>query len=242
MSERGTYRSRPALVGGMRGRGSYEAQQALVGASGIFGTGWGADPLSEIHDVDRQVGAFGDQLVAQLPVVLRPDLLLVSQGGPPSPAVLRNALGAYYAHVWLPWKIKWNAYRDDKTSTFSKILDLAKGPALIRDAYFEVQKWRDQLKDLWARAEAAGFRLEGPSPEGGDKSIGEHAKKAAEKLAEGAGDVWKFVKYGAWAALGLGVVVALSSVTANLRKGEDPAGKWFEYAGRGARRGAEMVP
>jgi hypothetical protein len=47
-------------------------------------------------------------------------------------------------------------------------------------------------------------------------------------LATGASDVWAILKFGAWAVLGVGTVVALSSVVQNLRSGQDPAAKYME--------------
>jgi hypothetical protein len=55
---------------------------------------------------------------------------------------------------------------------------------------------------------------------------------AAGEAARGIGDV---LKYSIYAVLAIGGIVAISSVAANLKKGEDPMGKWMQYAKRGAR-------
>lgn len=53
-------------------------------------------------------------------------------------------------------------------------------------------------------------------------------EKSAGPIKRGLGDVWNIAKYGAWAVLGIGTVVALSSVVSNLRSGKDPAEKYVE--------------
>jgi len=57
-------------------------------------------------------------------------------------------------------------------------------------------------------------------------AAGAEVQKGA--LATGASDVWSILKFGAWAVLGVGTVVALSSVVQNLRSGRDPAAKYVE--------------
>lgn len=62
---------------------------------------------------------------------------------------------------------------------------------------------------------------------------------AESAIATGASDVWAIIKFGAWAVLGVGTVVALSSVVQNLRSGQDPAAKYMElFRARRARAGS----
>lgn len=109
----------------------------------------------------------------------------------------------------------------------------------------EIVSWHDKLVNLRSSAKRMGLRFTTPEPTKLATTLPEAVRDVVERgataAAEGAGDVWKFVKYGAWAVLGIGAIVALSSVASNLKSGKDPAQKYIEYAGRGARRGAEMA-
>lgn len=67
-------------------------------------------------------------------------------------------------------------------------------------------------------------------------------ERGAGKVASGVGDVWRFVKYGAWAVLGIGTVVALSSVVSNLRSGRDPAEKYVELIRSRRSRSSRALP
>lgn len=69
------------------------------------------------------------------------------------------------------------------------------------------------------------------------KEAGKLAKRGAEGAGAAASDLMKIVKYGGIAVLGLGAIVALSSVAQNLRSGTDPAEKYMELW-RGRRRRA----
>lgn len=109
----------------------------------------------------------------------------------------------------------------------------------------EILSWHDKLVTLRKAAEHMGMSLVSPVPTRLATTLPEDvrdlAKRAAEKAAEGAGDAWTLVKYGLWGVLGIGAIVALSSVASNLRSGKDPAEKYVALAGRGARGAAEAA-
>jgi len=88
------------------------------------------------------------------------------------------------------------------------------------------EEWLSKLEELRGAARQAGFVLSSPGPGRLPETVWEKLEKKLEEGAEGAGGAWKFVKYAAWGVLGIGAVVALSSVAVNLRRGEDPADKY----------------
>lgn len=96
------------------------------------------------------------------------------------------------------------------------------------------ENWQQRIKKLRGLTEArlreGGDRLETPSPEDLPTTVWADVthtvKKGAGDIWSGAGDVWSLVKYGAWAVLGIGAIVALSSVASNLKSGKDPAEKY----------------
>lgn len=94
------------------------------------------------------------------------------------------------------------------------------------------EDWRKKLDNLRAEAEKRGFTIEAPKPQDLPTSVwsdvADVVERGAGKVAGGIGDVWNVVKYGAWALLGIGAVVALSSVASNLRSGKDPGEKYME--------------
>jgi len=96
------------------------------------------------------------------------------------------------------------------------------------DAY---EDWKKKLDALRADAQRRGFIITASAPTVLPTTVWADAahvvERSAEAVATGLGDVWPIVKYGAWAALGIGAIVALSSVAQNLRKGNDPAERFL---------------
>lgn len=85
------------------------------------------------------------------------------------------------------------------------------------------ERWKKKLDDLRAEAQQRGFSISAPPTTELPTTVWEDVAKGAGDLAKGAGEAWTFLKYAAWAALGLGTIVALSSVAQSLRTGRDPA-------------------
>lgn len=98
------------------------------------------------------------------------------------------------------------------------------------------EDWQKKLEALRADAKKRGFTITAPTPAPLPTTIWEDlsdtVQRGAGDIWSGAGDVWKLVKYGAWAVLGIGAVVALSSVASNLRSGKDPAEKYVDLVNR----------
>ncbi len=87
------------------------------------------------------------------------------------------------------------------------------------------EDWKKKLDTLRAEAQHRGFVLNSPSTTPLPTTIWTDAAQTVEK---GVGDVWRILKYGAWGLLGVGAIVALSSIAQNLRSGRDPAEKYME--------------
>lgn len=94
------------------------------------------------------------------------------------------------------------------------------------------EEWKDKLDALRSAAQQAGFTVGVPAAQSLPTTVVDDvsavAKKGAGAVATGVGDVWTLAKYGAWAVLGIGAIVALSSVVQNVRLGKDPAEKYVE--------------
>lgn len=114
-----------------------------------------------------------------------------------------NTLGDSYIAFAERWQTNWDTYED----------------------------WKKKLDVLREDAQKRGFVLRTTAPTALPTTVWADAAQTVEQgaraVASGIGDVWPIVKYGAWAALGIGAVVALSSVAQNLRKGHDPAERFL---------------
>jgi hypothetical protein len=103
------------------------------------------------------------------------------------------------------------------------------------------EDWKKKLDALRAEAKLQNFVITAPATTELPTTVWNEAVKDAEKVVKDAGDAWSFVKYAAWAALGLGAIVALSSVAQNLRAGRDPV-EAFRRRGRAAARAVMPLP
>lgn len=92
--------------------------------------------------------------------------------------------------------------------------------------------WKKKLDNLRAEAQKRGFVVDAPKPADLPTTVwadaGSALESGARKVASEFGDVWKIAKYGLIGALGIGAVVALSSVASNLRSGKDPGEKYVD--------------
>jgi hypothetical protein len=107
------------------------------------------------------------------------------------------------------------------------------------------EDWKKKLDNLRAEAQKRGFTIETPAPAELPTTVWadiEHTvEKGAGAVASAFGDTWTFVKYGAWAALGIGAIVAISSVASNLKSGKDPAEKYVQLVKRRGRTAARAA-
>ena len=109
------------------------------------------------------------------------------------------------------------------------------------------EDWKKKLDNLRSEALKLGFTVDIPKPADLPTTVWADVanvlEQGAGKVASGVGDVWKLAKYGLWGALGIGAVVALSSVASNLRSGKDPAEKYVEMIREGRRsRSSRALP
>jgi hypothetical protein len=98
------------------------------------------------------------------------------------------------------------------------------------------ESWKKKFDALRAEAQTRGFTVDTPKPTELPTTVwadvAHTVERGAEAVKTGIGDVWKLAKYGLWGALGIGAVVALSSVASNLRSGKDPGEKYMELIRR----------
>lgn len=103
------------------------------------------------------------------------------------------------------------------------------------------EDWKKKLDNLRTEAEKQGFKVNVPAATSLPTTVwadaGSALKEGAKDVGSGIGDVWKILKYGAWGLLGIGTLVAVSSVVSNLRSGKDPAEKYVGLIG-GRKRAA----
>lgn len=99
------------------------------------------------------------------------------------------------------------------------------------------EDWKKKLDALRTEAQQRGFTITTSVPTKLPPTVWADVARTVEQgagaVATGVGDVWHFVKYGAWAILGVGAVVALSSVAQSLRSGRDPAETYMELIRQG---------
>ena len=108
------------------------------------------------------------------------------------------------------------------------------------------ENWKNKLDTLRAEAQKRGFTTDAPRPTDLPTTVwadvADVVERGAGKVASGVGDVWSIVKYGAWAVLGIGALVALSSVASNLRSGKDPGEKYMELIRERRSRAPRALP
>lgn len=103
------------------------------------------------------------------------------------------------------------------------------------------ENWKKKLDDLREEALRQGFSITAPIPGKLSTTVWEDVSKGAKDVAKGAGDAWTFVKYAAWVSLGLGTVVAISSVVQSMRAGKNPADPYLQAIRRSGRSAARAV-
>jgi hypothetical protein len=103
------------------------------------------------------------------------------------------------------------------------------------------ERWKKKLDALRAEAQKRSFMISAPPTVELPTTIWTDVAKGAGDVVKGVGDTWRFVKYAAWATLGIGTIVALSSVAQNLRTGRDPADRYVKLIRQRGRAAARAV-
>jgi hypothetical protein len=109
------------------------------------------------------------------------------------------------------------------------------------------EEWLAKLEALKTAAKQTGFSIGVPPAQRLPETVWAEAQRGVErgaKAVEGAvSDAWTLAKYGVWGALGIGAVVALSSVAHDLRSGKDPSERYTELVAlRRSRALPSLVP
>jgi len=142
---------------------------------------------------------------------------------------LREQLAAYdAAHPQAtPWyRATWKPFFDDWSRFYHEKKDISLQMWPGSGTWDHIQDYRKKLIEIRA---SAPFTAQGPAPLDPEKRRDPDITGGIGDLFKGAGN---FVKYGAYAALGIVGVVALSSVVQNLRSGKDPAENYMELIRR----------
>jgi len=150
------------------------------------------------------------------------DEVMRAAGWRPDPyAPASGPIWAWWQAAGLPTVNAWQRFHADQTKSYA---------TRFATDWSEYEGWLSKLRVLRDSARRMGVHLVSPEPAALPTTVFEKAAEVVERgagaVASGVGDVWKFVKYGAWAVLGVGVVVALSSAAGSLRSGRDPAERY----------------
>ena len=158
---------------------------------------------------------------------------------------LTQRRGQLYLASFDPKKVEWwKSYASPIFAQWQRFkVDQIGGDRTVADDYISFaerfktnwdvyEDWKKKLDALRAEAKNRGFEVDAPKPTDLPTSVWADAADVVEsgvkKVASGVGDVWGIVKWGVIGALGIGAVVALSSVASNLRSGKDPGEKYME--------------
>lgn len=142
---------------------------------------------------------------------------------------LREQFAAYVAQhpQSSPWfRTTWQPFYDDWSRFYHEKKDIPLQLWPGSGTWDHIQDYRKKLLDIRSKAP---FSAQGPAPL-------DPEQRRDQDISGGLGDLFKntgtFVKYAAYAALGIVGVVALSSVAQNLRSGKDPAANYMELLER----------
>lgn len=217
-----------------------------MNARGMYGNGRGGSPRAEVGislfhtvgDRDRlvdQVQTEFSQLYAELwrkmggdPDVLdargalRDPVGWAQRRAAQQQIIAKSPLYPLYKDTFAPVYSEWRHFHDTQGSwqEWKTNWDVYEG-------------WRDRLAALHAHvsdevARITGDKIRTPTPTEAPRTVWGQAEHVIEHGAcaveSGIADVWSVLKYGLLAALGIGAVVALSSVASNTRKGAAEAG------------------
>lgn len=167
--------------------------------------------------------------------------------------------GQLYVESFDPKKVAWwNSYAKPQFKLWSSFKREQLGDRTLASDYIAFaerfqtswdvyEDWKKKLDKLRAEAEKRGFMVAAPKPQELPTTVwadvATTVERGAGKVAAGIGDVWNLFKYGAWAVLGIGAAVAVSSIVSNLRRGKDPAEKYVEMIREGRRsRASRALP
>lgn len=221
-------------IAGVDGRGYYGSRRAMVGLTLYHSVGDRAEAVKQM-DVDwntlyQSLASQAGELIADPKSAsgYRYMTQLEWNAHPPDPKKVEwwKSYASPLIQQWV--KFKHDQLGGDRTVAADYIA-FAERFQTDWDVY---ENWKKKLDNLRKEAEKRGFTVDAapitalPTTVWAD--VGDVIQRGAGKVAAGVGDVWNVVKYGAYAVLGIGAVVALTSVASNLRSGKDPGEKYME--------------
>lgn len=132
---------------------------------------------------------------------------------------LSAAQKARQSPLWPVWSTsispayeEWKSFKADQARSWYDTLSTN---------WEEYERWFDRLMQIRSVAKESGIQLLTPDPVKPSKTLW-------EKAEESASEIFKIAKWGVIGALGIGALVALTSVVSNLRSGKDPGEKYME--------------
>lgn len=134
----------------------------------------------------------------------------------------------------------WVKFKREQLGEHSRVSDYIAFAERWQTSWDDYVGWKTKLGTLRVEAQKLGFVINSPPPVELPTTVWTDVAEGAGALKKGVEESWKFVKYAAWAMLGIGAVVALSSVAQNMRAGRDPAEKYVKMI-RSSSRGAAGV-
>ena len=133
--------------------------------------------------------------------------------------VISDAEKARQSPLWSVWSIsispayeEWKSFKREQGRSWYDTLSTN---------WEDYERWFDRLMQMRSVAKENGIKLLTPDPVKPSKTLWE---KAGERFEE----IFKIAKWGVIGALGIGALVALSSVASNLRSGKDPGEKYMD--------------
>ena len=136
-------------------------------------------------------------------------------------------------HPLVKWKASvWRPFFDGWQGFYHQKIDIPMQMLPGSGTWDRIQEYRKQFIDLRNKAP---FKAQGPAPLDPSGRSDPSLTGGLRDIWGGAGNVLGIVKWGLIGALGIGAVVALSSVVSNVRKGKDPAEKYVEMIREGRR-------
>lgn len=122
---------------------------------------------------------------------------------------------AFWDSTVSPLQEEWQRFRGEQEYFFLNLFT----------AWEEYERWLNRIKQIRAEMKSRGIQLVSPDPIDLTKSIPERAVEGAADVFK---DVTKILKWGLIGALGIGSLVALTSVVSNVRKSRDPAERYLD--------------
>lgn len=153
----------------------------------------------------------------------------------------------WFKSYFMPRVRQWNKFKSEQLGTdLTVAADYIAFAERWQTNWSVYEDWKKRLDTLRNEAQRQGFAIGVPQaaslPTTVWADVADVVKRGAEKAAGGVEDVWKFAKYAAYGVLGIGAVIALSSVAQNLRSNKDPGEKYMKLIRERRPRAPRSLP